>query len=445
MFDGVLLTIGSVVGTGIFFTSADMARVLPDATMILLAWLAAGLLTLAGALTYAELGAMLPRAGGLYGFLREAYGPLPAFLYGWTAFLVIMSGGIAAIAVGFGTYLGAFVPWCAAEHEVARLAFGAFTWTLNGAQVAGALAIVVLTGCNVVGLREGTLLQNLLTLVKGGAIVAFVAMAFFVPSTASHAESALDHGTATSWPVAFGACMVLALWAYDGWYGLTFAAGELRDPARSLPRALVVGVFCVIGLYALMNIAYLRALTPAQMAGTTRLGEMAAQALFGDTGSRLLTAAVVVSSFGCLSATILYSSRIYVPMAQEGLFFRALGQVHPRWKTPRNSLLAQSAWAVVLTLSGSYGALTTYVVFAGILFHIAAGAALLVLRRRRPDLLRPYRVHGYPFVPLLFLGASVLLVLSSVTEQPLESLAGVLCVAAGLPAYAFWRRRVAAL
>lgn len=443
LFDGVLLTVGSVVGTGIFFTSADMARALPDATSIVLAWLAAGLLTLAGALSYAELGAMLPRAGGLYGFLRAAYGPLPAFLYGWTAFTVIMSGGIAAIAVGFGTYLGAFLPWCAAEHEVWRLTLGAFTWSLNGAQVAGAGAIVVLTACNVVGLREGALLQNVLTLVKGGAIVAFAALAFFVPATAGQAVTASVVSAPIGWVSAFGACMVLALWAYDGWYGLTFAAGELKDPARTLPRALVLGVLLVIVLYVLVNLAYLRAMTPAQMAGTSRVGEVAAQALFGATGSRLFTGAIVVSSFGCLSATILYSSRLYVPMAREGLFFRSLGEVHARWRTPRNSLVAQSAWAVVLALSGSYGALTTYVVFAGILFHIAAGAALFVLRRREPDRPRPYRVHGYPYVPLLFLGASILLVISSIREQPFESLVGVLCVVAGLPAYAFWRSKVA--
>jgi basic amino acid/polyamine antiporter, APA family len=440
-FDGVLLTVGSVIGTGIFFTSGDMARLLPDATSIVLAWLAAGLLTLTGALTYAELGAMLPRAGGLYGFLREAYGPLPAFLYGWTSFSVIMSGGIAAIAVGFGTYLGGFVPWCAAEHEVWRITVAGFTWSLHGAQVAGAGAIAFLTWCNVVGLREGAVLQNLLTLVKGGAILLFATMAFLVPAPHVEPAAAVAAAAPVRWLVAFGACMVAALWAYDGWYGLTFAASEMKDPARSLPRSLVLGTVVVVGLYVLVNFAYFRAMTPAQMAGTSRVGEVAARTLFGDTGASLFTAAIVVSSFGCLSATILYSSRIYVPMAREGLFFRSLGQVHPRWRTPRNSLVAQSAWAVVLAVSGSYGALTTYVVFAGILFHIAAGASLFVLRRKRPDLPRPYRVHGYPYVPLVFLGASALLVVNSVGEQPQESVAGLGCVAIGLPAYAFWRRR----
>lgn len=443
-FDGVLLTVGATVGTGIFFTTADLARALPDAPSILLVWLAAGLLTLAGALTYAELGAMFPRAGGLYCFLREAYGPLPAFLYGWTAFSVIMAGGIAAIATGFGDYLGSFVPWCSAAHEVWRLEAGVFVWSVSGAQLTGIAAIVLLTALNVVGLQEGKLVQNVLTLVKGLALVAFAVVAFCVPVPVAATGEVVATAAAPAtlgWLSAFGVCMVAALWAYDGWYGLTFTAGELRDPARSLPRALVLGVVVVIGLYLLVNVAYVRALSPAQMAATTRIGETAAMALFGAAGAHWIALAVLVSSFGCLSATILYSARIYLPMAQEGLFFRKLGEVHPRWHTPRNSLVAQSSWAIVLSLSGRYDQLTTYVVFAGVLFHIAAGAAVFVLRRTRADLERPYRVWGYPLVPLLFLLASAVLLGNTLVERPWEAVAGLACVAAGLPAYGFWRRR----
>ncbi len=437
--DGVLLTVGGVVGTGIFFTTADMARALPEAPSILLAWLAAGLLTLAGALTYAELGTMFPQAGGLYCFLREAYGPLPAFLYGWTAFTVIMSGGIAAIAAGFGDYLGSFVPWCSAAHELWRVPLGEMVWSVSGAQVTGAVAIVLLTALNAVGVEAGTRVQNGLTLVKAAAIVAFAVVGFGV--AAPPAVAAMEAPVATmGWWSAFGVCMVAALWAYDGWYGLTFAAGELRDPARSLPRALVLGTLVVIVLYLLVNLAYCRALSPAQMAATTRVGETAAVALFGTAGAQWVAAAVLVATFGCLSATILYSARIYLPMAHEGLFFRALGNVHPRWRTPRNSLVAQSAWAVALVLSGRFDQLTTYVVFAGVLFHIAAGAAVFVLRRRRPEMPRPYRVQGYPVVPLLFLVATVALLFNTLSERPGEAAAGLLCVATGLPAYWFWRR-----
>jgi len=437
--DGALLTIGATVGTGIFITTGDIAGVLPHDGLILLVWLAGGLLTLAGALTYAELGVLFPRAGGIYHFLKEAYGPLPGFLYGWACFLVIMSGGIAAIAVGFGEYLGAFLPFFSTQHVLLAVPVGGWTWTVSGGQVAAAAAIVVLTAVNVVGLREGARTQNLLTVLKVAAIAGFVAFGLLVDGQAR--PELLAPVPAAGLVTAFGVGMIAALWTFDGWYGLTLSAGEVRRPERNLPLGLIAGTGAVLVMYILLNLVYLRALPAAAMAGTPRIGESAAAALFGPTGARLVTLAVLVSTLGCLASTILYAARIYLPMAQDGVFFPTLARVHPRFRTPARCLVAQGAWAVLLTVTGTYSQLYTYAIFAATLFHVATGTAVFVLRRTRPGLPRPYRVWGYPVVPALFLLACALLVANTLAERPAESLAGLGLVALGLPAYAAWRRR----
>ena len=424
--DGALLTIGSIVGTGIFLTTSDMARVLPHSGLILGVWLAGGLLTLAGALTYGELGAMFPRAGGMYHYLREAYGPLWGFLFGWAAFLVIMSGGMAALGVAFGTYLESFFPFISPK-------------------VGACLAILVLTAINHLGLKEGAAVQNALTVLKIGSIAAFVALGLFAPVPA-RTDLAAPMGIAGgALLTAFGVAMIAALWTYDGWYGLTCSAGELRDPGRSLPRGLILGTVIVMVLYLLLNLVYIRALTVPEMAGAARIGEAAAEVLFGPTGAKLVSLAVLISTFGCLASTVLYSSRIYQPMAEDGVFFRSLAEVHPRFRTPVRSLWAQTAWALVLTLSGTYEQLYTYVVFVSVMFHAATAAAVIVLRRTRPEHPRPYRTWGYPVVPILFILACLLLVGNTLAERPVESLLGLGLLALGLPAYLWFRKRTAAM
>lgn len=439
--DGALLTVGSVVGTGIFLTAGDVARAVPHAGLVLLVWLVGGLLTLAGALSYGELGVMFPRAGGLYVYLREAWGPVWGFLYGWTCMLVIMTGGLAAIAVGFGEYLGVFVPWFSSAHVLGSVPIGALTWSVSGAQVAAALAILLLTAVNHFGVREGAGLQNLFTVLKVAAIAGLLLFGF---THAAQAPVALAAPLPASAPpallVAFGAAMISALWTYDGWYALNLSAGEVRDPARNLPRGLIGGVLMVVVLYLLLNLVYLRTLSLDELAATPRVAEVAATRLLGSDGGRWISLAVVISSFGCLAATVLYTSRIYLPMAEDGVFFRRVARVHPRWRTPVASLWLQSAWAVVLTLSGSYTQLLTYSVFGGVLFHVLAGLAVFRLRRTRPDAPRPYRAWGYPLVPALFVLGMLLLVGSTLQTSPRESLLGLLAVAIGLPAYAYWRR-----
>ncbi len=442
VWDGVLLTVGSVIGTGIFLVSSDIAKVLPHGGMLLLVWLAGGLLSLAGALTYAELGAMFPRAGGIYHFLKEAYGPLPGFLYGWACFLVMMSGGIAAIAIGFGEYLGAFFPFSSTGNVVASQAIGGWTWTLSGVQVVAVAAILLLTAINHFGLKQGALVQNVMTVVKIGAILAVAVLGFLVPAKSALGLTAPLAGSSPGGGLlaAFGIAMIAALWTYDGWYGLTFSAGEMKNPGRSLPLGLIGGTAIITGLYLLINFVYLRAMPVAAMAGESRIGEAAVAALLGPVAGQWLAAAVVVSTFGCLAATILYSSRIYQPMAEDGLFFRSLARIDPVSRVPARSLWAQSLWAVVLTVSGSYSQLYTYSVLVTVLFHVLAGAAVFVLRRTRPAAERPYKVWGYPWVPIAFLGAMAVLLVNTVAERPVESLLGLGLVALGLPAYLYLRR-----
>lgn len=444
--DGALLTIGAVVGTGIFLTAGDVARVAGTPGLVLLVWLVGGLLTLAGALTYAELGAMMPRAGGPYHFLREAWGPFWGFLFGWTCLLVIMTGGIAAIAVGFGEYLGSFIPGFSSERAWTT-PLGPWRWTVTGAQLAAALAIMLLTIVNHVGLRAGAGVQGALTALKFGAALALVAAGFALAPTGPVPFDAVRaaESTPTLGPAAllgaFLTAMVAVLWTYDGWYAATMNAAEMRRPSRDLPLALVTGVAAVIVLYLLLNLVYLRTLPFAELSHTTRVAEAAAARLVGEAGARWVSGAIALSAFGCLASTILYTSRIYQPMAEDGLFFSAVARIHPRWHVPVASLWLQSLWAVALALTGSYTQLFTYVTFAGVLFHVLAGLALFRLRVTQPSWVRPYRAWGYPIVPALFVGGMLALVVNTLLSAPVESLAGLVAIALGVPGYLWWRRR----
>ncbi len=436
--DGVLLTVGAVIGTGIFLTPGDVARAVPHPLGVLLVWLAGGGLVLAGALAYAELGAMMPEAGGLYRFLRRAWGPLWGFLYGWSCLLVIMSGGNAAIAVGFGEYFGVLVPAFASSRELLSIPIPGGRWSASGAQVSAAIAILALTAVNHFGVRTGALVQAVFTVAKLGALGALALAVFLAPSLPASAGASLPLLPALA---GFGTAMIAALWTYDGWYALSFTAGEVRDPRRNLPLGLIGGAIVVTLVYVMINGAYLRVLSPAGLAETSRAAEAAAGSLWGASGALLMTAAVAVSAFGCLAATILYASRIYPPMADDGLFFAPVGAIHPRWHTPVVSLWIQGAWSALLALSGSYTQLFTYVTFVAVLFHVAGGLALFRLRAREPQAERPYRAPGYPWIPGVFVAGMVAVTLSTFAAAPRESLAGLGLVLIGAPIYRFWSRR----
>ena len=436
--DGALITIGASVGSGIFLTTGDIARLCPQPSLILGLWAAGGLFALAGALAYAELGAMFPRAGGQYQFLKEAYGPLWGFLFGWTSFLVIMTGGVAAIAVGFGEYLGAFVPSLGSGVELLSLKLPGVRWTVTGPQLTAAVSVLALTAVNWLGVREGALVQNIATALKFGALLVLVGIGLGAPAPVAPAWGApLPPG---SFVAALGLGLVAVLWTYDGWYVLTFSAGEMRRPERTLPRGLVLGVAAVAMLYLAINWVYLRTLDVPTLARTSRVGEAAAAALLGPGAARAVTLVILLSMFGCLAANVLCCARIYLPMAEDGLFFRRLARIHPGHRTPSASLLAQGVLAAAIALSGTYAELYTTVVFAGVLFHAATAAAVFVLRRTRPDAERPFRAWGYPWTTGAFV--VVCLVVASVTlaQAPVRSVLGLGLIAAGLPAYAFWSR-----
>ena len=436
--DGALITIGASVGSGIFLTTGDIAQRCPQPALILGLWAAGGLFALAGALAYGELGAMFPRAGGQYQFLKEAYGPLWGFLFGWTSFLVIMTGGVAAIAVGFGEYLGAFVPSLGSNVELLKIDLAGLRWTVHGPQLSAAVAVLGLTAVNWLGVREGAVVQNVVTAMKFGALLVLVFIGLRAPAPVAPAWGApLPPGSIVA---ALGLGLVAVLWTYDGWYVLTFSAGEIRKPERNLPRGLVLGVAMVAALYLAINWVYLRTLDVATLAATPRVGEAAATALLGPGAARAVTLVILLSMFGCLAANVLCCARIYLPMAEDGLFFRALARIDPRHHTPSASLLAQGLLAAAIALSGTYAELYTTVVFAGVLFHAATAAAVFVLRRTRPDAERPFRAWGHPWTTGAFV--AVCLVVASVTlvQAPVRSVLDLGLIAAGLPAYVWWSR-----
>ena len=421
--DGALITIGAVVGTGIFLTTSDMARALPHPGLILLVWLVGGLLALAGALTYAELGVLFPRAGGIYDFLKEAYGPLWGFLYGWASFFVIMSGGIAALAVGFGEYLGSFFPFFSTSHVLVSAPIGPWRWTLSGGQLAGVGAILVLTVVNQLGVKEGAWVQNGLTVLKLGGIAAFLvaALALAVAVAGGLGRPIPPHAL-----TGFGVAMIAALWTYDGWYGLTFSAGEMKNPGRNLPIGLILGTAGVAALYALVNLVYVRTLSieeigepPARRGGGGgRPGGAAGGAPALGRGRRLhLRLRQRDDPLQLADLPADGRGRRLLPLAGRRSI-RATGR-------PCGASGPRALWAMVLTVSGTYEQLFTYVVFAALLFHVATGAAVFVLRRTRPDAPRPYRVWGYPVVPVLFILSSLLLVQNTLFERPRESLLGL--------------------
>ena len=435
----ILIVIGSVVGSGIFLTTGGMAAIIPSATLLLTAWVLGGLLSIAGGLTYAEMGAMFPRSGGVYVFLQEAYGPLPAFLYGWAGLLVVISGSIAAVAVGFAEYLSFFFPSLSTARVVLSVDVPWGVYTISAGQLVAALSLVLLGAVNYVGVRSGNIVNVILTAAKVAGLAAIPVMALIAGNVTPSYTPVVPADVAR--PLAsFGIAMIAVLWTYESWYYVTYAAGEIRDPQRNVPRALIIGVLALMGIYVIVNIAYLHALTIDEMKGVTRIAERASIALMGPGGATLLALTVVISTFGCNAAGILGGSRVIFAMGRDGVFLPAAGRVHPRYRTPHIALVALTGWSVVLTLSGTYEQLFTYVMFASILFSVAAGAAIFRLRALKPEHPRPYRAWGYPWVPALFVLGSAAFVLNTLLERPVESAIGLVLVLLGVPVYLMQRR-----
>lgn len=427
-FDLTMIAIGSTIGSGIFLTPALIAHTLPSTPLIVVVWLTGGVMALAGALTFAELGGLMPGAGGVYVYLCEAYGPLAGFLYGWAYFLVVNTGGIAALSLAFATYLGYFIP----------LSPGGVT----ASAVAG---LVVVTVVNVRGVKVGGLFSDIFTILKLWGILFLIVVGLGWGSLGRLDFSAPLISVPGGLGSALAVAMVGVLWSYGGWQHASFAAAEAKDPGRTVPFAMITGAIVVVVVYLLANLAYLMLLPVETIGASGRVAADAMESILGPAGGRIIAGAIFISTFGTAGIYTLTAPRIYFAMARDGLFFRSVAAVHPRFGTPAVAIMVQTAWAIVLVLFwGTFENLISYVVFTDWIFFALAAASVFVLRRRRPDAARPYTTPWYPFTPLLFIGIAVWFVLNTLISRPREAWAGLSFLALGVPVYYFWRSRLAA-
>ncbi len=424
--DLVLLTIGSVIGSGIFLVPGAVLRQV-DGFIVpaMLVWLVGGGLSLLGALTYSELGAMKPAAGGLYVYIRDGFGRFPAFLFGWTLFFVISSGAVATLAVAFSAYLGELVPLTPLLEKLIAV-----------------LMIVVVTAINVVGTRASADLQNWTTAAKVLGILLMSAALLWLGRGFQGSSPVLwptqYHASLAS---GFGLAMIGVLWAYEGWQFVTYSAGEVVNAPRNLPLGLVAGTAALIGIYLIANFGYLAALGPAGVAGSNRLAATAVSTVVSPLAAKLVTLMILISIFSAANGTMLTAPRVYYAMARDRLFFQRLAEVHPRFKTPAFAIIAGAVWSIILAVTGTFEQLLTYVVFIGWIFYALAAASIFIYRRRQPDAVRPYRVPGYPLTPLLFIIAAAALALNTIATQPARAAIGLGIVLIGAPAYLIWRSK----
>jgi len=438
LFDSTMMVIGIVIGSGIFMTTGLMAEVLPSPSFILITWALGGVMMLAGALTYAELGAAMPKAGGQYVYLREAYGPLPAFLFGWVAFIAYLTGTNAAIAVAIAEHMGSFFPTLSPENIILDLGF----YHLSSGQLMALTIIFGLSLVNYLGVVLGKWVQNVLTILKIGSILVFALIGLLVTTNVSIDYTLNPTGLSFGQILmGMGVALIAVNWTVGGWDYVTLVSGEIKSPEKNLPRALIFGTLAIISLYILINLAYLKSMPISQIAGEIKIGEASARALFGNGIAGLFTVAVILSMFGSLNGNILVGPRVTYAMAKDDLFFRQAADVHPKYRTPGNAIILQGIWAGILTLTGTFKELITLVVFVNFMLWIAASSTVFVLRKKQPDLHRPYKVWGYPWVPALFILFSLAVMVNTFFESPGQSLMGLGLTFLGLPAYYYWNKR----
>ena len=475
--DATMIVMGSMIGSGIFITSAESTRLIGAPGWLLLAWAMAGLMTITGALCCAELAAMMPRAGGQYVFLRQAYGPSVGFLFGWTLFLVIQTGTIAAVAIAFAKFAGVFLPVIATENYLVRPIhlFGAYALSLSTEQLVAVLLIFLLTWINTRGLEVGRMVQNTFTFAKTAALIGLIAVglslgwkagcaarasAWWDPWangwTPQLAQPGLTMAGALALLLIFGKAMVGPLFAQTAWTNVTFTGSEIRDPGKTLPRALLIGCGVVVTLYVLANLAYVATLSLGEIAHAprNRVAVAAMQATLGATGASAMAAAILISTFGCNNGLILAGARVYYAMACDRLFFRAVARTNAQ-RVPAAALLAQGLWAALLTLPRTvstdaagavhygnvYTQLLEYIVAADLVFYVLLVAAVIVLRRKNPDTPRPYRAWGYPLVPIVAIALALLLIVDLAILAPATCGIGFAIVLSGFPAFFLWKRR----
>ena len=437
------IVVGTVIGSGIFLVPSSMIRNVGTPGMVFFVWIFGGLLSLAGALSYAELAAAMPEAGGEYTYLKEAYGPMWGFVYAWTQMLVAKSGSIATLGTGFFLYLITFFPRLDGVFYTLHLPLGPGGGPLEfryGQLFAMAL-IMALAWLNYYGVKLGGNVQVAVTAVKTG-LIAFIIIAGLGFGTA-HAQIPAGAQPPSLGVAGFFAALVAALWAYDGWNNVSMVASEIRDPQRNLPRALIWGTAAVIAIYLLANCAYFHVLNGSEVAATPRVAAEMMRRILDGPGASAVAIAAMISIFAALNGSILAGSRVPYAAARDGYFFQGIERVHPVYRTPGASILAVSGWAALLVLSGKYDDLFNLVIFASWILYGMSAAAVLVLRRKRPDLPRPYRTVGYPLVPLLFILGSAVLILFTAYNRPRESFMGIGLILLGLPFYWNWRKRAA--
>jgi basic amino acid/polyamine antiporter, APA family len=449
LFDATMLIVGSVIGSGIFVAPSIMAGYVQSPGMLLGLWIVGGILTLFGALAYGEMAAAMPRAGGQYVFLSRAFSPLWGFLYGWTLLLAINTGFIAAVSVAFAKYLGVFFP-SVGEGTILFLVGGR---PFSSAQAVALVVIVALTWINITGLRTGARVQNLFTVAKVAAVAALVVLAIAL-GKGSAANFSSPAGLVVLGPegvtlglfAAIAVAMSKSLFAYDAWNSVTFAAEEMREPERNLVHSLLYGTIVVTLVYCSAVAVYIYMVPIAEMAGIkdNRIAAEAAQRMMGSTGVAFIVIAILISSFGCVNGLVLAGARVVYAMARDGLFFPSGAAIHPVYRTPSRALVIQGVVAALLTLTGTYSDLLTLTAFSSLLFNTLTVVGLFVLRRRQPDLPRPYRAWGYPVLPALYVVVSVFFLVFILKGDPRNSGLGLLLTALGLPAYFYWRRPRAA-
>jgi len=475
-----MLVIGSMIGSGIFIVSAEIGREVGSPALLIGAWVVTGIMTVVAALSYGELAAMMPRAGGQYVYLRESLGPLWGFLYGWTLFLVIQTGTIAAVGVAFGKFLGVFFPSISSSHWILHLwkvppipigpmVLGNMDVGINTQNLMAILLTIFLSFINVLGVRTGAAIQNIFTTAK---VLALAALAVFGFAFCRNPEAMLANFNGHFWEnaglgalhdigggVMVGTLTVLAvaqvgsLFSADAWNNVTFTAGEVKNPSRNLPLSLALGTGVVIALYIACNFIYLAALPFHGTAGAStimargithaaedRVATAVMTLRFGSLGGYLMAAAIMISGFGCVNGLILSGSRVYYAMAKDGLFFRKVAKLHPKYKTPAISLMVQMVWTCVLCISGSYGQLLDYIIFAVLVFYILTIVGLFVLRRTRPEAVRPYKAVGYPILPAIYIVMALFIDIVLLRYKPQYTWPGLIVVLLGIPVYFAWSR-----
>lgn len=456
--DATALVVGSMIGSGIFIVSAEILRQVQSPGLLLLVWGISGVVTLLGAISYGELAAMFPKAGGNYVYLREGVSPLFGYLYGWTLFVVIQTGTIAAVAVAFARFTSVLIPPISPDvflgttlhlpSPIGDIAVG-FSWQ----RILAIASIVLLTWINVRGVRTAAFIQTSLTAIKVAALAALIVLGLTI---GRNAEAIAANFGASFWPAGgltlgmlpiIGAAMVGSLFSMDAWNNVGFASGELKQPEKDLPFAMAVGVLTVTTLYVLANVGYLNVLPADAIAHAPqdRVGTAAMQAMFGSPGLYIMAVAIMISTFGCNNGLILSGARVYYAMAQDNLFFKSAAVLHPTYKTPAVALVVQAIWTSVLCLSGTYGQLLNFVIFAAVAFYMVTAIGLFRLRAKRPDIPRPVRAPGYPVLPALYIGLTALIAVDLLVQPATQTYAmlGLVLVLLGVPVYYGWRRMAA--